>query len=86
MSVQGLQRTQQLLQVIGTQLPSIAQASETPALNLEAFIIGAVIRSGVQVDKNVSDFIVDLANLIGAPSDLPPPPTRAPLDDRIADT
>ena len=78
MSQSGLQRTQQLLQVIGTQLPSIAQASEVPGLNLSQFIQGAIARSGVQFHQDALPLITALTHLIGPP-EVMPAPVQPPL-------
>jgi hypothetical protein len=64
MSQQGLQRASQLLQVIGTQLPSIAQASEMN-VDLRQFIYGALLRSGVQPTSEIESFVSALVELIG---------------------
>ena len=68
MSAQGLQRTQQVLNVIGQQLPSIAQASETEGINLAQFIHGALTRSGVQLFPEVAAFVSGLVVMIGTPT------------------
>ena len=86
MSQQGLARTQQLLQVIGAQLPSIAQASETPGIDIAQFIHGAVMRSGVQYFDGLGRFIHSLAECIGPATPQATPDGPPPLDDRIADT
>lgn len=65
MSVQGLQRTQQLLNVIGQQLPSIAEASETHGISIRGFMVGTLTRSGVTVTPDVNEVVVALAALIG---------------------
>ena len=84
MSQQGLARTQQLLQVIGAQLPSIAQASETPGLELRGFIHGALHRSGIPFDNSIATVVLGLVQLIGPQEEASQP--SPPLDDRIADT
>jgi hypothetical protein len=92
MSQQGLQRTQQLLQVIGAQLPSIAQASTMLCANdLREFVYGTVQRSGTQFTREVIPALNALIDLIEPipnpePPQAPPDTCLPPLDDRIADT
>ena len=68
MSAQGLVRTQQVLNAIGSNLPGIAQASETEGVNLAQFIHGALARSGVQLFPEVAAFVSGLVAMIGTPT------------------
>ena len=86
MSQQGLQRTQQLLQVIGAQLPSIAQAVDMLTESMvRGFVVGVLQRSGVEITPNVGavvNALVALAEPRRDPALAPAPP----VNDRIADT
>ena len=90
MSQQGLQRTQQLLQVIGAQLPSIAQASAMlTASDLRAFVYGTLQRSGVEITQALPPVVNALVELIEPIADPPlqaATPACLPVDDAIADT
>jgi hypothetical protein len=85
MSAQGLQRTQQVLQVIGTQLPSIAQAVNMLTESMvRGFVVGALQNSGVEITPNVGAVVNALVALAEPRRD--PALVPAPVDDRIADT
>jgi hypothetical protein len=71
MSQQGIQRTAQLLQLIQQQFPAIAQAAETPGVELTEFLYGTFTRSGIQPTAEVWTMIQTLVTLIG-PRDTKP--------------
>lgn len=75
MSMQGLQRAQQLLNVIGQQFPSIAQASEM-GVPLGPFITGILLRTGfaqpnMPLTPDVDNVVSGIAMLVGAPDPSP---------------
>lgn len=75
MSQQGLQKVQQVLQILGTQLPSIAQAHDTPGIvNLFSFLAGVVQRHGVPLDEPIANLLGALTVLIGELPQIPAPP------------
>ena len=86
MSQQGLARTQQLLQVIGQQLPSIAQASETPGIDLLSFVYGTLIRCGLQPANDLIRFVSAVVGVIDPPQNSAPAAAQTVDDDRLVNS
>jgi hypothetical protein len=82
LSQQSLQKTQQVLNLVGQQLPAIFQAANTPGLDLRTFVSGTIFRGGVAIDAHVAEFVAGLCVLM---ADLPQPAPQV-VDDPIAQT
>jgi hypothetical protein len=85
LSQQSLQKTQQVLNLVGQQLPAIFQAASTRKLDaqdIHEFVCGTIFRGGVSVDPKVSAYV---SGLCGMMIDEPQPAPQI-VDDPIAET